>query len=135
MLRRSARFLQSREERIAAIENNWKTNPRWNNCIRPYTAEQVVELQGSLAPEVTYAKQMSDKAFNMFTELRNKKSCEVTFGALDPVQVAQMANGVIDTIMAGHASAEDLAAVGIGSSLWMPLFLFFMGMLGALTWA
>jgi len=47
-------------------------------------------------------------------------------------QVAQMANGVIDTIMAGHASAEDLAAVGIGSSLWMPLFLFFMGMLGAL---
>ena len=91
MLRRSARFLQSREERIAAIENNWKTNPRWNNCVRPYTAEQVVELQGSLAPEVTYAKQMSDKAFNMFTELRNKKSCEVTFGALDPVQVAQMA--------------------------------------------
>ena len=92
MLRRSARFLQSREERIAAIENNWKTNPRWNNCIRPYTtAEQVVELQGSLAPEVTYAKQMSDKAFNMFTELRNKKSCEVTFGARDPVQVAQMA--------------------------------------------
>lgn len=35
-------------------------------------------------------------------------------------QVAQMANGVIDTVMAGHASAEDLAAVGIGSSLWMP---------------
>lgn len=47
-------------------------------------------------------------------------------------QVAQMANGVIDTIMAGHASAEDLAAVGIGSSLWMPVFLFFMGLLGAL---
>ncbi len=47
-------------------------------------------------------------------------------------QVAQMANGVIDTVMAGHASAEDLAAVGIGSSLWMPVFLFFMGLLGAL---
>lgn len=47
-------------------------------------------------------------------------------------QIAQMANGVIDTVMAGHASARDLAAVGIGSSLWMPLFLFFMGLLGAL---
>lgn len=47
-------------------------------------------------------------------------------------QIAQMANGVIDTVMAGHASAEDLAAVGIGSSLWMPLFLFFMGLLGAM---
>lgn len=47
-------------------------------------------------------------------------------------QLAQMANGVIDTVMAGHASAEDLAAVGIGSSIWMPLFLLFMGVLGAL---
>lgn len=47
-------------------------------------------------------------------------------------QVAQMANGVIDTVMAGHASAEDLAAVGIGSSLWIPLFLLFMGVLSAL---
>ncbi|ENO14989.2 MATE family efflux transporter [Marinobacter nanhaiticus D15-8W] len=47
-------------------------------------------------------------------------------------QVAQMANGVIDTVMAGHASAEDLAAVGIGSSLWIPLFLLFMGVLTAL---
>jgi len=47
-------------------------------------------------------------------------------------QVAQMANGVIDTVMAGHASAEDLAGVGIGSSLWIPLFLLFMGMLSAL---
>ena len=47
-------------------------------------------------------------------------------------QVAQMGNGVIDTVMAGHASAEDLAGVGIGSSLWMPLFLLFMGILSAL---
>ncbi|WP_189572877.1 MATE family efflux transporter [Marinobacter zhanjiangensis] len=47
-------------------------------------------------------------------------------------QLAQMANGVIDTVMAGHASAEDLAAVGIGSAIWMPVFLFFMGVLGAL---
>ncbi len=53
-------------------------------------------------------------------------------GPILVAQLAQMANGVIDTVMAGHASAEDLAAVGIGTSLWMPLFLFFMGMLGAL---
>ncbi|HEY7886211.1 MAG TPA: MATE family efflux transporter, partial [Cellvibrionaceae bacterium] len=47
-------------------------------------------------------------------------------------QLAQMANGLIDTIMAGHASAEDLAGVGIGGSLWMPLLLFFVGVLSAL---
>ena len=47
-------------------------------------------------------------------------------------QLAQMANGVIDTVMAGHASAEDLAGVGIGTSLWVPVLLFFVGLLGAL---
>ncbi len=47
-------------------------------------------------------------------------------------QLAQMATGVIDTIMAGRVSAEDLAAVGIGSSLWIPLYLLFGGTLNAL---
>ncbi|HSX85780.1 MAG TPA: MATE family efflux transporter [Cellvibrio sp.] len=47
-------------------------------------------------------------------------------------QLAQMANGVIDTIMAGHASAEDLAGVAIGASLWVPVLLFFSGVLSAL---
>lgn len=60
------------------------------------------------------------------------KTLAILGGPILIAQIAQMANGVIDTIMAGHASAEDLAGVGIGSSLWMPLFLFFMGMLGAL---
>ena len=47
-------------------------------------------------------------------------------------QLAQMANGVIDTVMACHASATDLAGVGIGTSLWVPILLFFAGVLGAL---
>ncbi len=47
-------------------------------------------------------------------------------------QLAQMANGVIDTIMAGHYGARDLAAVAVGNSFWMPLFLFFLGTLNAL---
>ncbi|MEN0037632.1 MAG: MATE family efflux transporter [Cellvibrio sp.] len=47
-------------------------------------------------------------------------------------QLAQMANGVVDTMMAGHASAKDLAGVGIGTSLWVPILLFFTGTLNAL---
>lgn len=46
-------------------------------------------------------------------------------------QMAQMLNGVIDTIMAGRAGASDLAGVAIGNSLWVPLFLFVMGLLNA----
>ncbi|HEY0108413.1 MAG TPA: MATE family efflux transporter, partial [Fibrella sp.] len=47
-------------------------------------------------------------------------------------QLAQMANGVVDTVMAGHASARDLAAVGIGTGIWTPALLFFIGLLSAL---
>jgi MATE family multidrug resistance protein len=47
-------------------------------------------------------------------------------------QLAQMANGVVDTMMAGHASARDLAAVGIGTGIWGPVLLFFIGLLSAL---
>lgn len=60
------------------------------------------------------------------------KSLAVLGSPILIAQMAQMGNGVIDTVMAGHASAEDLAGVGIGSSLWAPLFLLFMGILTAL---
>ncbi len=46
-------------------------------------------------------------------------------------QLAQMANGVIDTLMAGRASADDLTGVAIGYSLWVPIFLFVIGVLNA----
>ncbi len=46
-------------------------------------------------------------------------------------QLAQMANGVIDTLMAGRASADDLTGVAIGNSLWIPIFLFVLGVLNA----
>lgn len=60
------------------------------------------------------------------------KTLALLGGPILVAQLAQMANGVIDTVMAGHASAEDLAGVGIGTSLWVPVLLLFIGMLSAL---
>ena len=48
-------------------------------------------------------------------------------------QLAQVAMGTVDVAMTGHASARDLAAVSIGSSLWLPLVLFMIGTLMGLT--
>lgn len=48
-------------------------------------------------------------------------------------QLAQVGMGTIDTIMSGHVSTEDLAAVAIGTSLWMPVWLFTSGVLVALS--
>lgn len=48
-------------------------------------------------------------------------------------QLAVMANGVIDTVMAGRLSPVDLAAVGIGSSIYFTIFVSAMGILIVLT--
>jgi MATE family multidrug resistance protein len=53
-----------------------------------------------------------------------------------PVLVAQMAvvgSGVIDTVMAGRLSALDLAAVGVGTAIYITVFMTAMGVLMALT--
>lgn len=48
-------------------------------------------------------------------------------------QLATMANGVIDTVMAGHYSARALAVVGLGTSIYFSIFVSLMGVLLALS--
>jgi MATE family multidrug resistance protein len=45
------------------------------------------------------------------------------------VQLTVMANGFIDTLMAGRLSAEDLAAVGIGASIYVTVYITLMSVL------
>lgn len=47
-------------------------------------------------------------------------------------QFAQTAMGFVDTIMAGGVSANDMAAVSIAASIWLPCILFGVGVLMAL---
>lgn len=47
--------------------------------------------------------------------------------------MAQTANGFVDTVMAGAVSPLDLAAVAIGASIWVPVFLFMVGVIIAAT--
>lgn len=48
-------------------------------------------------------------------------------------QLAQAAMSTVDVMMTGRLSATDLAAVSVGSSLWVPLMLFMTGTLMGLT--
>lgn len=48
-------------------------------------------------------------------------------------QLAQTAIGVVDTLMAGNAGPAELAAIALGGSIWLPLFLAFEGLLHATT--
>ncbi|MFW1800569.1 MULTISPECIES: MATE family efflux transporter [unclassified Acinetobacter] len=58
------------------------------------------------------------------------------FHLMLPILITQFAAagfGLIDTIMAGHMSAEDLAAIAVGVGLWIPVMLLFSGIMIATT--
>jgi multidrug resistance protein, MATE family len=48
-------------------------------------------------------------------------------------QLAVMAYGVIDTVMTGHSSPADLAAMGLGASVYISVFGTLMGVVSALN--
>ena len=53
-----------------------------------------------------------------------------------PIFTAQLALtslGVVDTVMSGWVGVDDLAAIGLGSSIFLPIFIFATGILLALT--
>ncbi len=49
------------------------------------------------------------------------------------MQLATQSMGFIDTTMAGQVSAADLAAIALGTSLWLPVSLLLRGIIMALT--
>lgn len=48
-------------------------------------------------------------------------------------QLAQVANGFADTVMAGHLGTVSLAAVSAGAALWLPMMIFLIGLLYVLV--
>ena len=60
------------------------------------------------------------------------KAISMLAGPVVIAQFAQTANGVVDTMMAGRYSAVDLAGVALGTSFWIPLYLFLAGVTQAL---
>ena len=48
-------------------------------------------------------------------------------------QVAQVGIGFVDTVMAGGAGKDDLAAVALGSSVFITVYVTFMGVMTALN--
>ena len=60
--------MTTRDEQIKAIEKDWAENPRWKNVTRPYSAEDVVRLRGSVVPEATYARNGAEKLWKLVNE-------------------------------------------------------------------
>ncbi|PLT32306.1 isocitrate lyase [Bacillus sp. V5-8f] len=53
-----------RQERARILEESWKNEERWNGITRPYSAEDVIRLRGSIDIEHTLARRGSEKLWN-----------------------------------------------------------------------
>eukprot|EP00931_Biecheleriopsis_adriatica_P021808 TRINITY_DN1415_c0_g1_i3.p1 TRINITY_DN1415_c0_g1~~TRINITY_DN1415_c0_g1_i3.p1 ORF type:complete len:566 (-),score=144.83 TRINITY_DN1415_c0_g1_i3:344-1978(-) len=73
---------------------------RYKYTKRPYRVEDVVKLQGTMPLHFTGAK-ISDKLYTMLREHQAKGTCSHTFGALDTVQVVQMAKYLTSVYVSG----------------------------------
>ena len=56
--------MATKQERALAIKKDWETNPRWKGIVRPYSAEEVVNISGSVKIEYSLAKNGAEKLWN-----------------------------------------------------------------------
>lgn len=83
------------ESEVAEVQAWWNTE-RFRLTQRPYSAKDVVSLRGNLRQ--TYASnELSKKLWRLLKTHQANRTASRTFGALDPVQVTQMAKH-LDTI-------------------------------------
>ncbi len=86
----------SRTQQIAQLEQEWKS-ARWNGIIRPYSAEEVVKLRGSVNPEHTLAQLGAKKLWELLNG-KAKKGYVNSLGALTGGQALQQAKAGIEAI-------------------------------------
>jgi len=93
-----------REQQIAQLRSEWNESPRWAGVKRPYAAEDVVRLRGSLRIEHTLAREGAEKLWRMALERPYVHS----LGALTGNQaVQQVKAGVPAIYLSGWQVAAD----------------------------
>ncbi|WP_158774618.1 isocitrate lyase [Cobetia sp. L2A1] len=97
----------SRADQIAAIEKDWAENPRWKDVTRPYTAEDVVRLRGSVPEANTLATRGAEKLWKLVNG-DAKKGYVNCLGALTGGQAMQQVKAGIEAIyLSGWQVAAD----------------------------
>jgi isocitrate lyase len=56
------------DARVAELQESWEMDSRWKGITRPYTAEDVIKLRGSIDIEYTLAKKGSEKLWKLLHE-------------------------------------------------------------------
>ncbi|MCA0150197.1 MULTISPECIES: isocitrate lyase [Rossellomorea] len=61
-------MVKANNERVTALQENWEMDKRWKGITRPYSAEDVIRLRGSIDIEHTIARRGSEKLWNLLHE-------------------------------------------------------------------
>lgn len=96
----------SRTQQIQQLEQEW-TSPRWKNITRPYSAEDVIKLRGSVNPECTFAQNGAKELWELLHG-GSRKGYINCLGALTGGQALQQAKAGVEAIyMSGWQVAAD----------------------------
>ncbi|MGF1532798.1 MAG: isocitrate lyase [Bernardetiaceae bacterium] len=98
-----------KQDRINALIADWNSNPRWQHVERPYTAEEVVKLQGSVQIEYSLARMGAEKLWKKLHE----QDFVAALGALTGNQAIQEVQAGLDAIyLSGWQVAADANLAG-----------------------
>jgi len=93
----------------AQLAKSWKTDPRWNGVVRPYSAEDVVRLRGTLTIEYTLARVGAERLWEML----NSDKYVAALGAMSGNQAVQMVSAGLKAIyVSGWQVAADANNAG-----------------------
>ncbi|MDT3410305.1 UNVERIFIED_ORG: isocitrate lyase [Atlantibacter sp. SORGH_AS 304] len=98
--------MKTRTQQIEALQQEW-TQSRWEGIRRPYSAEEVVKLRGSVNPECTLAQLGAAKIWRLLNG-ESKKGYVNSLGALTGGQALQQAKAGIEAVyLSGWQVAAD----------------------------
>lgn len=99
----------TKEETIKNIEKEWAENPRWKGIERPYTAEEVYKLRGTV--EIKYS--IAEMGAKRLWELLNSEDYVNALGALTGGQAVQQVQAGLKAIYcSGWQVAADANVAG-----------------------
>ncbi|KAJ7147512.1 isocitrate lyase icl [Mycena crocata] len=95
-------------QEVAQVEQWWK-NPRFARVKRPYTAAEVVAKRGTIP--IQYPSNIqAKKLWSTLSEHAKRGTPSHTYGALDPVQVTQMAKYLETVYVSGWQSSSTASS-------------------------
>ncbi len=98
-----------REQAIAQIRKDWAENPRWRAVVRPYTAQDVDRLRGTIRIEHTLARRGAERLWRMLQE----EPFVSALGALTGNQAIQQVKAGLKAIyLSGWQVAADANDAG-----------------------